>query len=87
MVAAVPPPSGSLKTMFIVNTGGSRLAVRYDCDIDARSSGVMAEGLAVEVLKHGTAQCAGWTYVDYGSGASSWVENRYLAASAAPAGN
>jgi hypothetical protein len=86
IVASVPPPAGSDTTRYIVNTGGSRLAVRYDCDVDARSSGVMAEGQAVVVLQHGTAQCAGWTYVDYGDGATSWVENRYLAASASPAG-
>lgn len=79
-------------TSAIANTGGSGVAARYDCSVDARSGtpGVM-EGASVSITRAGTERCEDW-YVVLAGSTETWVQAIYLdplpsepAVSAAPA--
>lgn len=67
----------------IANTGGSGVALRYDCNADARLGGALSEGADVAVTHEGIGGCDGWSIVE-GDGSRTWVRDEYLLLDSTP---
>ena len=75
----VPTPE-PVVVRTIGNTGGTGVALRDDCDDDARFS-ARGEGwpdnTRLELIEEGSERCAGWLQLEVG-GVASWVREEYV---------
>ena len=84
-VIATPTPQPTPEPVVartIGNTDGTGVALRDDCDDDARFSARgegWAETTQVELLEEGEGRCAGWVQVE-ANGVASWVREEYVIA-------
>ena len=71
-------PLEAVESRWIANTGGAGVAIRSDCQTEARTGASLPELTMVDLVASGTERCAGWSIVE-ASGERSWVRDVYLA--------